>query len=318
MPQSGSYNFSTDRNTLITDAMLYIGVLAEGATASANAITEAARLLNMIVKLRASDGMPAWAIKRGYVLPVTGVSSINTDSHIVDTYDATTLTSTMANGATTVDVTSNTGIATSDQIGIEQTGGTMQWTTVTAIAGSVLTLGSVLTGAAADGGRIYTYTASTDRVKKPIRVIQANRLDVADSISSDMDVISEDDYFRISDRTSASTPSKMFYTIRPSTDTALDTNGQVFMHPRFSNGDDIIEFTYQRPLQDFDASTDEPDFPQAFYLPLMLELAALLGSKAGLTLKERLAIFNEAKAYREEALSTIASEGSYRIIPDIV
>ena len=48
----------------------------------------------------------------------------------------------------------------------------------------------------------------------------------------------------------------------------------------------------------------------------MLELASLIGPKFGIPPEERAAIRGEAKIYREEALMTIAPEGSLLIQPD--
>ena len=47
----------------------------------------------------------------------------------------------------------------------------------------------------------------------------------------------------------------------------------------------------------------------------MLELAALLGPKAGVPVTERQALFQEAKAYRDEALTTIAPDESMYMMP---
>src|ERR1051325_3254014 len=49
-------NFTLTRDDIINLAHQHVGAIGEGETASANQITEAAKLLNMIVKLRASDG----------------------------------------------------------------------------------------------------------------------------------------------------------------------------------------------------------------------------------------------------------------------
>ena len=93
MAAPASYNFTVTRDNLITDSLLHSGAIGEGETPSANAVTEAARILNMLVKLRASEGMPLWMVRRGIILPVTEVSSINTTSHIVTVYESTTIIS---------------------------------------------------------------------------------------------------------------------------------------------------------------------------------------------------------------------------------
>lgn len=318
---SGSYDFTLTRDNIIDLAHQHIGLTAEGVGSSAAQITDGAKLLNMIVKLRAADGMPLWALKRGAILPFTGASSINTNSHVVTTYRNTTTSAAAVSGATTIVVTSATGISASDQIGVEQSGA-MQWTTVSgAPAGTTVTLATALTAAVASGANVYVYTASTDRVQRPLRVLEADILTISGSTSYPIDIVGRQDYFYLGSRTTASIPNQVYY------DPALGTNvadpttattwyGTLYVYPRFTDGKKLIEFTYHRPFQDFDATGDDPDFPQEFYLPVMLELAALLGPKAGVPIEERKALFTEAKMYREEALATIYPEGSLRIVPD--
>lgn len=313
MATSGSFDAGTTRDLLITDAHLHIGVLGEGLACTTSQITEAARILNMIVKLRAADGMPAWAMKRGTILPFSGSASINSDSHVVTFYDTTTLAAAVT-ASTSVTITAAGTIANSDQIGIELDNGDMTWTTVSSGGGTTsLVLGTAVTASA--GNRVYAYTASADRIQKPIRVITANTLEVASGSAVELDIVPHDEYFVQNNRTTEGTPNMLMYTPEPSTITALDTNGQFFIWPRFENGDTVIEFTYQRPFQDFDAAGDTPDFPQAFHLPLMLELASLLGPKFGIPIEERQALKSEAKMYREEALATVSPEGSFKIQP---
>ena len=318
MASSGSYNFATDRDTLIADAHLYIGAIGEGETPSANQVTEAARMLNMIVKLREADGMPLWAIKRGYILPFSGASSINTNSHVVVAYDTTTLGGDEAAAQTALTVASITGFSASDQLGIELDDGSIDWTTINgAPSGTTITATAGLTSAASSGNRVFGYTASSERIQKPLRILHADILQLDNNTSHPINVVSEQDYFGLGSRTTEGTPNQIYYSRVPSSDTALETNGTIFVYPRFSAGDHVIEFTYQRPFMDFDASTDEPDFPQAFYLPIVIELAALLGPKFGVPLKERVALFNEAAMYRAEALMTIQPEGSLFLQPDL-
>lgn len=316
MATSGSYDFNVTRDQLIKMALQHISALGEGETPTADVVTEASLLLNMIVKLREADGMPLWALKRGYVLPVTNVSSIATDSHIVTSYVHTYISTAASATDTTIEVDGITGMSASDQIGIELEDGTMQWTTISgAPSGSTVTLASALDDDVAVDADVYVYTASTDRIQKPVRLLQANIFNVLNSTSHDIEVVDRDTYFKLNAKTAENTPVLVYYD-RASTSTTNLDNGQMFIWPRFANGDNIIEFSYHRPFQDFDASTDNPDFPQAFYLPLMLELAALLGPKFRVHIDERRALFNEAKMYLDQALTTVSPEGSLTIVPE--
>lgn len=324
MASSNSYNFVMTRDQLITDAMLHIGLIGEGVTPTANSVTEAARILNMIVKLRAADGMPLWSIKRATILPVTGVNTITNISHIVQagSYVSTTLSAAEAASQTVLSVTLSTGMTAGDQVGIELDDDTMHWTTIVSVDSSTqITITTALASAAASGNYVHTYTASADRIPRPLRILNANIFEVTGSTRWDIDIEDHMDFYNLPSPTTASEPQFLYYEPTLGDATADPTSattwyGKFHIYPRFSGGRSLIEFSYQRPFQDFDAASDNPDFPQEFYLPLLLELSALLGPRAGLSSEERKALFQEAKMYRDEALATIAPEGSYQLQPE--
>jgi hypothetical protein len=321
MASPNSYNSTTTRDLLIEDAMKHVNLLGEGESPSAAAVTENARILNMMLKLRASE-IPLWAIRRGIILPFTESSSINTNSHVVINYDTTTISTDEAASQTTLSVTDSTGMSDDDNIGIEMDDGTMHWTTISSVPnGTSVIVAVAIDDEASAGNMVYWYTASADRVVRPLRIMDANILKVSDDSSWEVTVDERKDYFNLSKRTTTGTPNRIFYdpvlgsrVADPAT--AAEWYGTIYVYPQFNNGDYVIEFTYQEPMQDLDSATDNPYWPQEFYLPIMLELAALLGPKAGVDLKERQALFAEAKMYRDEALETITEEGSMFLMPE--
>jgi len=79
-----------------------------------------------------------------------------------------------------------------------------------------------------------------------------------------------------------------------------------------------IWFVYQRPFDQFDSSTDTPDFPQVWLEPLIYSLAHRLGPEFGIPLSE-LDKFNEqANMLIQNALSFGTEEGALFIQPDWV
>lgn len=315
MATSGSYNFTTTRDDLITAAYRQINVIGETATPSAAQVTAAAILLNLLVKSGPYTAMPLWALKRGTILPFSGADKINTDSHVVTNYDTTTLTADSATTDTTLTVDSITGFSASDTIGIELDDGSIDWTTINgAPSGSTITITTGVTSAASTGNRVYGYTASSERIQKPIRIIEANLKNVASGSSREILIEDRTDYYNLGNRTTEGEPTMIYYDLSSTSATNLD-NGTIAVWPRFSNGDSVIEFTYQRPFQDFDGATDDPDFPQAYFLPLMLDLAAILGAKYHVDIQERKALQVEAKYWRDEALATTDSVGSVQFVP---
>jgi hypothetical protein len=57
----------------------------------------------------------------------------------------------------------------------------------------------------------------------------------------------------------------------------------------------------QRTIEDFDSGTDNPDFPQEWYLPLALNLAVLIAPKFGLPRTEYMELQEQADKWYEIA-----------------
>jgi hypothetical protein len=74
MPTSLSYNYTKNRNQIITRALRIVGAIGQGETPDTNAITEAAEVLNDLVKEWEADGMQLWCIKQ-YSMPYVASTS---------------------------------------------------------------------------------------------------------------------------------------------------------------------------------------------------------------------------------------------------
>lgn len=309
-----SVTFSITRDEIIKYALQQCGAIGEGDTPTTTQYTESAWLLNVIVKAWAADGMPLWDIKTGYILPTTGTSSVSlgaNSANSVASYVKTVTTAAAIASATTILVSSITGISSGDYIGIELSDSTMFWTTVNgAPSGSTITLTSGLTTSASSGAQVYTYT-STNRITRPLRITDAYIINSAGStiMRYPINVITKDQYFSLGGPENASVPNQVYY------DPQLGS-GTFYIYPRFLTGDNLIQITYQKEFDDFNSSSDTPDFPQEFYLPMMYELAAVMGPKYGLPAQERAALFKEATYYRELALSNGTEQGSFFFQPD--
>lgn len=316
MTTSGSVDFSLSRDQLIKAAYQQAKLLGEGDSPSTTQTTEANILLNMIVKLRQSDGMPLWALKNGFILPqtptvgsanTTGISVGTTGGHVTNSYVTTTTSAASSSGGSTITLTSVSGVSNGYYIGVLLSSNFMFWTTVNgAPAGSVVTLASTLTGNVASGSRVYCYQT---KVNRPLRIISAYHQYTSGGNRNPINVIEKDSYFRLGALTSTGTPNQLYY------DPQLDL-GVVYLFPLVTGGDSVVEFTYHRPFEDFDSSGDTADFPQEWYLPLMMELAFMLGAKGGLPIEERAQLSKEAEYYRQAALSIGYPEGSLYVEPD--
>jgi hypothetical protein len=310
MPTSGSVNFSVSRDDILNDAFIECGAIGPEDTASTAQTTHAARRLNSMVKAWGAYGPALWARKTGYILPTTGVSSIDlgpTGGHATLSYVQTTLSADAASGASTIVVDSATGIANTYYIGVELDSGDMHWTTVNGVpSGTTVTLTAVLTDDASDGNYVYCYQT---KLQRPLRVIDAFVHDQVTSTDQFIDVVTKNEYDLLGDKTATGTPNQVVY------DPQLG-NGTLYLFPQFENGKKIITIIFQRPFEDFDASIDEPDFPPEWYDALCLNLAVRLMGPYGLPTQDRIELRSRAKDALDLAQQNEPEEGSMYIQPD--
>jgi len=119
----------------------------------------------------------------------------------------------------------------------------------------------------------YTMGSGGDFTSRPLRIIDMQFR----QSSSDIPMIhmSRQEYYELSLKSSTGIPTNFYY------DPQL-TTGKLFVWPTLASGNSgTFEFTFARSLEDFDASTDDPDFPQEWLLALSFNLARILGSHYG-------------------------------------
>lgn len=141
------------------------------------------------------------------------------------------------------------------------------------------------------GASTYTLGPSTTTTR-PLRVVDGY---IRTSTSNDtpIRVISKDEYNRFGIKTSVGTSVNVYY------DPQLD-NGIVYVYPLSESGTLYLEVEY--PLQDFTASTDEPDIPQEWYNALRWNLAKEIAMGYGVGPTRYGSIKNEAKEQLDAVL----------------
>ena len=315
MATSGSYNLTTTRDAIIASALRKIGILAEGQSATATQISNAAEALNFLTKAWASAGMPLWALKYLYVFPIDGVNTVTiynnaAGGHVSAEYIGTTLSAGESSSDTSMAVTDGSAIANSDYIGVEQDDGTMLWTTVASGGGTnTIVLTDALTDDAASGNRVYAYTA---KAEKPLKVVDAWMINAADSSRIPINIVSESEINSLGNLTSeASYVNQISYV-------PLISTGRLTFYPQFSNGDYYMLIRAQYPHEDFDSSTDEPAFPQEWYRALTWNLAMEIAPEYGVPSDQLAIIAQMAVMTRKEADDFGAEGASLQFEPDVM
>ena len=141
---------------------------------------------------------------------------------------------------------------------------------------------------------------------KPLKVIQAWNRDLISNVDIPMIILPKYDYNRLGNKTITGMPVQIQYT--PGRDTGVITVFPVPDDTAETNNKLVI--SYQCPFEDFDASTDNIDFPQEWYDAVIYGLATRLAPEYGVPVEQRQILNKEAKEIKDAALSFGTEEGS--------
>jgi hypothetical protein len=307
MATSGSTDFALTRDDIITEALELCGAIAAGETIPATDLASAARKLNMMVKAWMAHGLHLWALEEATLFLGVGTQSYSlgaTGTHCTNSYVQTTLSADAASGATSLTLTATTGLTAADNIGIVLDSGAIHWTTIDAV-GPPTTLITGLAGAASEGAVVFAYTA---KINRPQRIVSAYRRSIAGQ-DTPIELIGRDEYAELSNKTTQGKCVEAFY------DPQL-TLGVLYTWPTADIATDVIRFWYERVLEDFDATSNNPDFPIEWGEALTYGLADRLAPGYGLPLAERQWIKTEAKIRLGQAVGFDRETASVSFAPD--
>lgn len=155
-------------------------------------------------------------------------------------------------------------------------------------------------------------TGKTINTDKPLKVIQAWNRDINSNVDIPMRIITKQEYSILGNKTTSGNPIQIYYEplrdhgvlhVFPTPTTTEATNNRIYI-------------TYQRPFEDFNISTDTPDFPQEWYLAVMYGLAFLLAPEYGVPIDQRQLLAKEMADIKAGALSFGTEEGSMYLQAD--
>lgn len=279
MSTSGTTTFNETRDTIISNALQLLNVLASGETANANDITFCASVLNAMIKAWMGQGIHLWTEEEGTIYLVQGQAQYTLQSGISGanasdgsgTPVETTLSS--IGSGSSINVTSSTGMTVGDNIGIEISTASMFWTTITSISATTIGLNASLSGTAAVGNLVATYTT---QLARPLS-IQTARVRDLNGFDRPIWIKPRQDYMMIPQKSITGAPVILYYTPQI-------TNGVCYVWPAPSDVSQRVKITYLRTIQDFDNSSDNPDFPQEWLEAITYNLATRIAPAYGINL----------------------------------
>jgi hypothetical protein len=309
MPTSGSADYAITRNDIFDQALILCGYLDPTETPTADDYSQCAISLNLMVKGWMARGINLWAMKEAtlFVSPGTASYSLGpSGTHCTNSYVQTTISTAEATSSTSLGITSATGMSASDNIGIVLDDGTIHWTTISGAPGATTTIATGLASAAAAGNVVFAYTT---KINRPQRIISAYRRDI-NSADTPIALIARGDYAALANKASEGKTVQAFY------DPQL-TSGRLSLWPTPDLATDVIRFWHSRPLEDFDAGTDAPDFPIEWGEALVYNLADRVGGVFQAPMQRRQWIKQEAVAMLEQAQAYDAEPTSMFFQPDL-
>ena len=141
---------------------------------------------------------------------------------------------------------------------------------------------------------------------KPLKITQAYNHNNSSKVDVPMRGLTRQEYNLLGNKTSTGNPIQYFY------DPQRDY-GDLYVFPVPSTVEqaaNVITIYYQRPFEDFDASTDTPDFPQEWYDAVMYGLACRLAPEYGVAMTDRKLLWQEMTIIKQDALNFGLEEGS--------
>ena len=311
MATSASTNYSIDRDGLITKSLQLLGVVEEGGTASANQLTDGSNWLNMLTKFWVTKGLQLWAQEEIVLFPVKTqqvykLGGASLDKACLSTeLVKTELSAAVTANDTTITVDSVTGMTNGDVLGVQTDEGGIIWTTISDASLDVsIDLAAGITSAAAINNNVYTYT------NRPLRIRTAWVSNDSD-VDIPIEVIPHKDYISLSNKATEGQVNQIY--ADPQLNEMLIN---VWPIPGDDHTDQLIHMYVHRTFEDFDASTDTPDFPQEWYMPLVFNLAMYMAPVYGCPRDKLAAIGALSKQLLDEVTDWDTEYQSIQFIPD--
>lgn len=303
MSTSGSYDFSTNRDQLLKDVLIDLGVVGQEDTPSAAINEHAARQLQMMLKAWQAKGLRLWKNKQATLLLQQGTRTYNLgptgdhfflDSELIETEVKVAITG--AGGSNVaIDIDSSTGMVAGDYIGIELDDGSMHFTTIQSVTDSDtirLTAGVPTGDTAAVDNNIYTYTTKAQR---PLQIMDV-RIRDDDNFDRPVRIVSRQEYLQFSDKFTSSDITGVYY------DPQL-TNGVLSVYCPQQETVNTLKMVVQYPFEDMDSATNDFDFPVEWLMAIKYNLELALAPAYGVIGTPLKTIAALAESYLDDAMS---------------
>ncbi len=169
------------------------------------------------------------------------------------------------------------GIATGSRVGVQLDSGIREWSFVIAkdeaSDPNTITISTPLASDSATSSIVYGYT---DKIDRPLRILQARYSDFVTHSEIPTEKWSRSEYFDQPDKQTKGTVVQWYYSPQLS-------DGELYVWQTASSVNNLLRITYTRPLEITEEILDRPDIPAEWADPIKWAVARDLGVEFGIS-----------------------------------
>ena len=312
MPTSGNVAFTLNTLQVIEKAFGKIDVKVAEQNLEADEQQDGIDTLNLMLKAWGAQGLHLWTKDEGVLFLDVGKTDYNLgptgdEACQFDDFISTTSTSAKVSTDVIINVVSSTGMIVGDQIGVELDDKTRHWTTILTVDSSIqVTLSAGLPSAAKSGSSIYTFT---NLIQRPQRILSCRRKTFGQDNEIPVLSWSRDEYFNQVNKLSQGTVVNCYYSPQLN-------DGRLYVWQTASSVNDLLRFTFERPIQDLDIGDDNLDIPVEWLEAVIYGLAFRLADDYNVPFAKADRIGQKANQFLDDLLGWDEEMGSLNLQPD--
>lgn len=269
MAVSSVNNFTVTRDDIIKASLRALGVIGAGETPSTEDVTNCSQAMNIMLKSWSKKGIPLWVINEISFPLVTGTQEyylgptggrLATDGIVINNGGTGGIDGTYALTITDATGTGATGTYT-------VAGGTVTAITITAAGTKYASPTFTFGGGSGVTGVDYTVYVIGKYMDRPLNIFDSYHRNNTSSIDTPLVQISRSDYILLGNKFNESVVNQYYF------DNQIET-AKVVVSNLPSDNNFTFRGQVQRQFYDMNSSTDNFDFPQAWFQALKWGLCA--------------------------------------------
>ena len=312
MATSGVTDFNMTARQVVNKAFSKIGVKIAEQALEHDELQDGIETLNLMIKAWGAQGLHLWSKEEGVLFLDPGKTDYNLgatgdEACQLDDFIGTTSTAAQITAAAIIPVADTTGMVVGDKVGVELDNNTRYWSTILTVdSATQITLVNGISSASKSGSSVYTFTTL---VKRPNRVLSTRRKTFGQNNEIPVSLWSRNQYFNQVNKTSKGTVVNCYYSPQLN-------DGRLYVWQTASNVNDLIRFTFERPLEYITNGDDNIDFPTEWLEALVYGIAHRLTDDYSTPFGKADRIAQKANQFLDELLGWDEEMESLNLQPD--